>query len=32
MGKENGPFVADPFVKVDVALRRLGREVGRCAA
>lgn len=31
MREENGPFVANPLVKVNITLRRLGLEVGRRA-
>lgn len=32
MREENGPFVANPLVEVDITLRCLGLEVGRRAA
>ena len=28
MGEQNGPAIADPFVKIDTALRGLGSEIG----
>jgi hypothetical protein len=29
MREQNGPAIADPFVKIDCALRGFGNEIGR---